>query len=139
LRTIHKSLKILKAYSFTLLIKLLIDGIDYSYLKFRFSNLCIKAFRALRAHILFQLWTFSVCIHCKTKTKKFADFIKKCCVFSKLYGNRILLGSIFLKFRSFINLFWGHVRSYKKFGPDRFSRLNVYRIQTHRQKSKVYR
>ena len=27
-------------------------------------------FRALRAHLLFQLCTFSLCIHCKTKTKK---------------------------------------------------------------------
>jgi len=30
------------------------------------------------------------------------------------------------------NLPWGHVRSHKKFGPDRFSRFNVYLIQTNR-------
>ena len=37
------------------------------------------AFRTLRAHLLFQLWTCSLCIvyciHCKTKTNKnFVDF-----------------------------------------------------------------
>ena len=35
-----------------------------------------------------------------------------------------------LKFLSFINLLWGNERSHKKFGPDRFSRFDVYWIQT---------
>ena len=30
----------------------------------------------------------------------------------------------------FIHLSWGHVRSHIKFGPDRFSRFVVYRLQT---------
>ena len=38
-----------------------------------------------------------------------------------------------MKFWSFINLPWGHVRSKKKFGPDGFSRFDVYRIQTNKQ------
>ena len=61
---------------------------------------------------------FHVCkyVHCKTKTNKnFVDFIKK-----KFHG--------FLKF--------SNARSHKKFGPDRFSRFNVYWIQTDRQTNK---
>ena len=38
----------------------------------------------------------------------------------------------FLKFVSFINLPCGHVLSHTKFGPDRFSRFDVYWIQTNR-------
>jgi len=34
------------------------------------------ACRALLAHLLFQLWVISFCIHCKTKTKRFR-FYKK--------------------------------------------------------------
>ena len=37
---------------------------------------------------------------------------------------------------------WGHARSHKKFGPDRFSRFDVYWIQTDkqtdRQTSQIY-
>ena len=42
----------------------------------------------------------------------------------------------FLKFFSFLNLPWGHVRSHEKFGPDRFSRFDVYWIQTNKQTDK---
>ena len=42
-------------------------------------------------------------------------------------------GGKFLKIWSFINLPWGHVMSHKKFGPDRFSRFDVYWIQTDKQ------
>jgi len=45
----------------------------------------------------------------------------------------------FLKFWSFINLPWGHVRSHTKFWPDRFSRFDVYWIQTNRQAKFIYR
>ena len=45
-------------------------------------------------------------------------------------------GGNFLKIRSFINLPWGHVMSHKKFGPDRFSRFDVYWIQTNKQTDK---
>ena len=38
----------------------------------------------------------------------------------------------YLKFWSFINLSWGHARSHKKLGPDRFSRFDVYWIQINR-------
>ena len=46
-----------------------------------------------RAHLLFQLWTFSPRIHCKTnkKTKKFAEIFKKNSWIFKFNGNRILL------------------------------------------------
>ena len=39
----------------------------------------------------------------------------------------------FLKIQSSINLSWGHTRSHTKCGPDRFSRFDVYWIQTDRQ------
>ena len=42
-------------------------------------------------------------------------------------------GDKYLKFWSFINLPCSHVRSHKKFGPDWFSRFDVYWIQTNRQ------
>ena len=45
-------------------------------------------------------------------------------------------GGKFLKIRSSINLPWGQVMSHKKFGPDRFSRFDVYWIQTDRQTNK---
>ena len=40
-----------------------------------------------------------------------------------------------MKIWSSINLPWGH----KKFGPDRFSRFDVYWIQTNRQAKFIYR
>ena len=45
-------------------------------------------------------------------------------------------GGKFLKIRSSINLPWGHARSHKKCGADRFSRFDVYWIQTDRQTNK---
>ena len=42
-------------------------------------------------------------------------------------------GGKFLKILSFINLPWDHVMSHKKFGLDRFSRFDVYWIQTDKQ------
>ena len=45
-------------------------------------------------------------------------------------------GGKFLKIWSFINLPRGHESSHKKFGPDRFSRFDVYWIQTNRQTDK---
>ena len=48
-----------------------------------------------------------------------------------------LNGGTFLKIRSSINLTWGHARSHKKIGPDRFSRFDVYWIQTYRQTSYI--
>ena len=50
------------------------------------------------------------------------------------------VGGKFLKIRSSINFPWGHMRSHNKFGPDWFSRFDVYWIKkkTDRQTSKVY-
>ena len=41
-----------------------------------------------------------------------------------------------MKIWSSINLPWGHARSHTKFGPDRFSRFDVYWIQTDKQTPK---
>ena len=53
--------------------------------------------------------------------------------FLKFNEHRILIGDKYLKFLSFINLPWGPYMSYKKFGPDRLSRFDVYWIQTKKQ------
>ena len=67
-------------------------------------------FKALRAHLLFQILIVALTI-----------------IFS-LYSIQIqkTFKHKFLKFWSFINLPWGHVRSHAKLGPDRFSRFDVY-------------
>ena len=48
----------------------------------------------------------------------------------------------FKKMLSFINLPCGHVMTHKNYGPDRFSRFDVYWIQTNkqtpRQTSQIY-
>ena len=70
----------------------------------------------------------------KPKTnKKFANFI----IFFAHFQNftKKTFKHKFFKFWSFINLSWGHVGSHTKFGPDRFSRFDVYWIQTYRHPS----
>ena len=48
---------------------------------------------------LFQLWTYSLCVHCKTKTNKnFADYIKKISWIIKIFKHRILMDANFWKF-----------------------------------------
>ena len=74
-----------------------------------------KALRALCAHLLFQLWTFSLC---KTKTeKRFADFLKNRWI-SKFNKNQILLeanfGQNFVTIGSVILKFIGHKRTDKQ-------------------------
>jgi len=84
------------------------------------------------AHLPFPLmWTCSLCVHCRTITK-FSGFYKKFRGFSKLefWWRQIMVNSIIQ------NHPWGHTRSHKKFGPDRFSRFEVYWIQTDRQTDK---
>ena len=65
--------------------------------------------------------TVSLHTHCKTKTKQnFADFIKKNFVNSPNFQKSNFVRGRFLKNRSSINLPWGHARSHKKLGPDRY-------------------
>ena len=72
---------------------------------------------------MFFLFTF------KNKEEKiFADF-KEFKFFFKLKPFK----THFYFILSFINLPCGHVMSHKKFGPDRFSRFDVYWIQINRQ------
>jgi len=46
------------------------------------------------------------------------------------------VGGKFFKFWSFIDLSLGHVMSHTKFGPNRFSRFDIYWIQTDKQADK---
>ena len=70
----------------------------------------------------------------KQEQKKFADLILKNRGFSKLNGNRILLEAIY--YFDHPNLPLVYVRSHTKFGPDWFSRFDVYWIQTNIQTNK---
>ena len=48
-------------------------------------NIQYKTSRALRAHLLFKLCTCSVCIHCKTETKKVCRFYEKMSLIFKIH------------------------------------------------------
>ena len=98
-----------------------------NYLYF-FQFITIYAFRALRAHLLFQLLNVALFVsifslyNIKQKQQKISDltiFFRK---FSKFYKNQ--------------NLPWGNVKSHTKFGPDRFS-WRLTDKQTDTQTSKV--
>ena len=78
-----------------------------------------KALRALRAHHLFQLWTFSLCIHCKTKTNKISRIFKKL---------NFVRGK-FLKIQSSINFAkFGLWRKFRQNNPKKNHR-NAYHIK----------
>jgi len=74
----------------------------------------------------------------KTKTKKFADFIIFFRAFSKFFKNKKLLTQIF-KILIIHKPSLGSREVPQKFGPDRFSRFDVYWIQTNRQAKFIYR
>ena len=72
----------------------------------------------------------------KQRRKKFRGLLKKNSRIFKIFKNFTKIKTFkhkFLKFWSFIKLPWGHVMSYTKLGPDRFSRYDVYWIQANRQ------
>ena len=71
---------------------------------------------------MFFLFTF------KNKEENFCGFKKKIADFQEFK----FLKHIF-KCLSIINLPCGHVMSHKKFGPDRYSRVDVYWMQTNKQ------
>ena len=73
-------------------------------------------------YLLFQFWTFSFCLHCKRKPKKFREF-------SNLMKIEFCWRQIF-EILIIHKPSWGHVRSRTKCGPHRFSRFNVYWTQT---------
>jgi len=54
-----------------------------------------QGYRALHAHLLFQLSTFSFCIQCKIISKNFADLKKKIRGFLKFNDNQIFGRQIF--------------------------------------------
>jgi len=76
---------------------------------------------------MFFLFTFQ-----NKDEKYFADFLKNSRIF-KNFNLKTFKTHFKIFFLSFINLPCGHVMSHNKFGPDRFSRFDVYWIQTNRQ------
>ena len=86
------------------------------------------------AHLLFQLWTFSVCIHCNTKQTRCGFYLKFFLDFQHLRKIEFCWRQIFWTVdHLWLNLPRGHVKSHTKFGPNLFSHFNVYWIQTNRQ------
>ena len=72
-RTVRK-FSILNQQEAVKIISYKISGLkSFWYLPWKLST---YALRALRAHLLFSLWTFSLCIHCKTKPKKVRELNK---------------------------------------------------------------
>ena len=69
------------------------------------------------------------------KKKNVKDFIKNFVDFQNFQKSNFD-GGKFLKIWSSINLLWDNMMSHKKFGPDRFSRFDVYWIQTNKQTNK---
>ena len=72
----------------------------------------------------------------KQRRKKFRRFVQINSRIFKIFKNYTKIKTFkhkFLKFLSFINLPWAYVMSHKKFGPYRFSRFDVYWIQTNKQ------
>ena len=69
------------------------------------------------------------------KKQNLADFKKSFVDFQNCQKSNFD-GGKFLKTRSTINLPWGHARLHKKFGPDRFSRFDVYWMQTKNKTNK---
>ena len=76
--------------------------------------------------------------HEKQNKQHFCGFYIKICGFSKNFKSHFVIGE-FLKIWPLINFSWGLVRSHKTFGPDRFSRFDVYWIQTDRWAKYTYR
>ena len=96
--------------------------------------------RALRVYLLFQLWTFSLCKHCKIKTnKKFADFIKTNFVDFQNFQKSNFVRGKFLKFWSsitFPGVMWGPTKMWAPLGSAVLTFIGYK--QTVTQTSKVY-
>ena len=87
--------------------------------------------------IMLYLWTFSLFIHYKTTTKRFADLMIFLCGFSKNLKNRKFLEANF--WNSDHPLTLPGVISHEKIWPDWFCCFYVHRLQTSRQAKYVYR
>ena len=93
------------------------------------------AFRALCIPLLKFFWILTLKVgHLKSFSNFVLIFLFKLAHFQK--KSNYFLG--FFKIIMFHKRSWGLVRSNSKFGPDRFSRFDVYLIQTDGQTSKVY-
>ena len=95
----------------------------------------LSAIRALRTHILFQLlivaqsFSISSSINNNKKLRIYKLFFVD---FQNLLENKIMLIQFFV-ILSIHKPPLCHVRSHKNFWPDRFSRFDVYRLQTIKQ------
>ena len=91
----------------------------------------------LAPNFFYTIKTFSVCLKTIKKILRFLNIFHRILIF--LWKSNLMGGTLFWKFWSCIDHSWGYVRSYTKRGPNRFSRVDVYWIQTNRQTSKVYK
>ena len=98
---------------------------------------CLHVFCYIHVNIFLAFisikYMFSLyALYNKTK-QKFCGFYKENSLDFQSFQKSIFVRRKFLKIRSSINLPWDHVMSPTKSGPDRFSRFDVYWIQTDRQ------
>ena len=85
-------------------------------------------------------WVSKRLVHCPSfSLAEISQVFKLLCkTLQQIYKIRSNLTklSFFLQFWWSINLPWGHVRSNTKFGPNKFSRFDVFRLQTNKQTPK---
>ena len=121
-------------------------GFLYHIIKI-FAHICLYIFTRLSGRFLYIFYFncdyfLFLCI-VKQKQNKSLRIFKKIVDFHNLQKSNFVRGKN-LKIQSSIKLLWGHVRSNKKFGPVRYSRFDVYWIQTNkhpnrpRQTSQIY-
>ena len=105
----------------------------HEYFSFN-SCILLAEFIITRLFGSFALMFYFNCEHfLKQKTKKILQIKKK-----EIVDFQNFQKGKFLKIGSSINLPWGRVRSHTKFGPYRFSRFDVYWIQTNTQANCIY-
>ena len=91
----------------------------------------------------FALIFYFICKHfhfeCIVKEKeKIRSFYKNFGDFLKFFKSNFVR-SKFFKLRSSITLLWGHARSHTKFGPDRLSRFEFWRLLDTKKNTKKNR
>ena len=111
------------------------------FLEFYTKNIVKKKYIFLSYILYYAKRPSSICIYCCSIFRHFLfDIIFFANLhffhgFSKLHENQNILDMNFCN-SEHPYLPWGHFRCHTKFGPDRFSCLNVYWIQRNRQTDK---
>ena len=115
--------------SYLILFRGIINMVKISWLFFLYLQEVLRPLRASFFVNNFSFWLFPL------KSAILNKFIQFWRIFNKKCISTIFRNFLF-QFWCSINLSWGHVRSLVKFGPDWFSRFDVYCIQTKKTTTK---